>query len=270
MAEEAAKPVMTAQDVFSSAEKDGQDAYDAIAKYANDPDTDPDERAKAITMFGKNPWARADISGAKRLNDMSAGKKLANEFIADGTLGRMQEGRSTEVADLIAERRKAYEASPTGGLQDEELQAYRDQAVGNINKTSETARRRLSGIQANTGVRGATAATQQMSAINAGNQERTTFERDLFLKQREALQQDRAEQSTRFSALESSIESARSNEEATQKFNLEQVAKEKFGQISTALSFAGLGAMDRGAQGAISAQIQAAEAAKPPAKKGLF
>ena len=260
----------TSSQVFTDAEKSGTDAYDAIAKFANDPDTDPEERANAISQFGKNPWARADISGAKRLQDMSAGKKLANEFISDGTLGRMQEGRSSEVSDLIAERRKAYEASPTGGLQDEELQAYRDQAVGNINKTSETARRRLAGVQAQTGVRGATAATQQMSAINAGNAERTTFERDLFLKQRDALSQDRSEQAMRLTALESSVSAARSNEESTQKFNLEQIAKEKFGQISTALSFAGLGSADRGANAAISAQIQAAEASKPVKSKGLF
>jgi hypothetical protein len=201
---------------------------------------------------------------------MSAGKKLAKEFISDGSLGRMQEGRSQEISDLIAERRKAYEASPTGGLSAEELQAQRDQAVNNINRTSETARRRLAGAQAQTGVRGATAASQQMSAIQAGNTERTNFERDLFLRQREALQQDRAEQATRLSALESSVSAARANEEATIKFNLEQAAREKFGQLSTALSYAGLGSQDRASEAAITAQIKAAEAAKPQQSGGLL
>ena len=244
--------------------------YNELTKFINDPTTTYDARAEAMKRRLANPWAQGDINAGKRLQDIAAGRKVGEDYIADGSLGRLQEGRSTEVSDLIAERRKAYEAAPPGGLQDEELQAYRDQAVGNINKTSETARRRLAGVQAQTGVTGATAATQQMSAINAGNAERATFERDLFLRQREAMQQDRSEQAVRLTALESSVGAARTNEESTQKFNLEQAAKEKFGQISTALSFAGLGSTDRATEAAIKSQIQAAEASKPQASGGLL
>lgn len=252
--------------------KGGGGGYDyaALTTLINDPNTTYEEREEAMRARSANPWAQGDISAGKRLQDMSAGKKLANEYIADGSLGRMQEGRSSEISGLIAERRKAYDNSPQGGLQAEELQAYRDQAVNNINRTSETARRRLAGVQAQTGVSGATAATQQMSAINAGNAERTTFERDLFLRQREALQQDRSEQAIRLTALESSVGAARANEEATQKFNLEQVAREKFGQLSTALSYAGLGATDRASASAIQSQFAAADAARPVASGGLL
>lgn len=251
--------------------------YVTLKEIAGDPTASQAQRDDAINKINAKTRAGESagqvdpfLTSANRLKDIQSGAMIGQQFIGDGSLGRLQEGRSSEIANLIAERQKAYDTAPTEGLNAKELQAYRDQAVTNINRTTETARRRLAGAQATQGVRGATAVNQQQAAINQGNTERTNFERDLFLKQREALQQDRAEQATRLTALESSVSAARANEEATLKFNLEQTAREKFGQLSTALSFAGLGSTERASQLAAASTEAAAQAAKAPSSGGLL
>lgn len=101
-------------------------------------------------------------------------------------LNMIRQGTSSEVADIIA-RRKANLAGMTG----EEQQAQRAIQKEQIDKQTETARRRLSAIQSSQGLRGGTAATQQSQVLQAGVKTRAEFERDLFLSnlqmKREAL-----------------------------------------------------------------------------------
>jgi hypothetical protein len=244
--------------------------YSSLTTIINDPDTTPEEREKAMQARAQNPWASGSIEGGKRLQDIAAGKRIAQDFIPEGSLGRLEEGRSQEIQDLINARRQQFDKENQGeGFSRPELQAQQDVATRNIQRQGQLAQRALRAQQARSGVGGGTALAQQQRAMADTSTQQREFQRDLLLRQRQAIQEDRDRQASRLGALETSVSQARANETAVRQFNLDQAARERFGQLSTALTFAGLGSQERGSQSAIEAQLEAARVSQP-AKGGLL
>ena len=191
--------------------------------------------------------------------DLTAGEALGKQFIQTGSLGsidtRFAEAPSADMADIIARRRAALT-----GMSSEEQTLRREQAVGEIDRSTETQRRRLQAIQGASGVRGDSASMQQAQVLMEGGRTRGNFERDLYIQneqmKREAL-----------GAFEGSITLSERNTMERQaanieldKFNLQQRAQEKFGQISTALGYSQILQADRSAKLAADAQRAAAAA----------
>jgi len=180
--------------------------------------------------------------------DIERGRQFALREVAPGSLGRVEEGISTDIQDVIKRRREGL-----SGLSSEELQGERDVAAQNIARAGETQRRRQQATQAATGVRGATAGAQLGDVAGQAIQQRKEFERDLFLRQadvkRQALQQ-----------FEASVTGSEATTLAKQQFNLQQAANEKFAVLSTGLGFAQLGVTERSAAAAAESQRQASAA----------
>lgn len=210
----------------------------------------------------------------------ASGLEKGKEVIGEGSLGRistdvgkvdkrLDESRSTDVQDIIERRRKAL-----AGLSPEEMSAQKGQAAEQFGRNEETNRRRLASVQAGLGVRGDTAATQQSQQLSAGQQQRTNFERDMLLANRQI-------QDVALNAFEGSVRGAESSEQNArlgnvgieqfnlgqqlkqrelEKFNLEQAAKERFGQISVAFGMSQMASAETAGDKAIAAQYAAAAA----------
>lgn len=204
----------------------------------------------------------------------------------------LRQGRSSDIADIIARRRAAL-----GGFTGEETEQRRARAGQEIARQTQGQRRQIAALQAAQGVRGATAASQQIGALQQGIQTRAEFERDLFLANEEAKR-------SALSAFEQSVTSAERSEFERQaagaelqkfnilqrsqaqqfnlgqelrekelqrqnlqaaaeqeRFNLQQQAKERFGQVQTGLGFASLVAGEEASDKALAAQQAAASAA---------
>lgn len=192
--------------------------------------------------------------------DLDLGKDLGQELIGTGSLGRLEEGqfaqeRSADVKDIIERRRAALD-----GMSAQEQRVRRDEAGQEINRNVETQRRRLQAIQASQGLRGATAAAQQTQVLLGGIQQRGAFERALFLENEAAKRQAlNSFETSVIGAEQREAENLAANLEL-QRFNLQQAAQERFGQISTALGFSDLVQKDRAAEMAAEAQRAAAAA----------
>lgn len=180
---------------------------------------------------------------AARNKDLEAGRARGQEMFAQGSLGRVEEGRAKEIADIIAERQKRSK-----GYTPEELQAYREQNQKEIQRTGQSAQRQQQMALARSGVRGAAAAAQQAALLKAQQGQMAQNERDLYLNQIQ--RRDAALQ-----ALEGSTNTARQEELQRQTFNFGQLGKEKSLQLATELGYGGLGAGERSA----IMQSQAAE-----------
>lgn len=229
----------------------------------------------------------------KQKTRLQEGVKLGQELVGAGSLGRaktgtdleridtdaVRQGRSAEVAEIIARRREAL-----SGMSGAESQAQRDIAANQIGRQTETTRRQLQAIQARTGVRGGTASQQQLQAILEGQRSRSEFERDLFLQneqiKREALNRfessvtsaeasEAQRQLSRAELLKFNIDQQareRQLEAEQERFNLQQAAREQAAQLGVGTAFAGLLAGQEASERAAAAQ-QAAAAARPSGGK---
>lgn len=211
-----------------------------------DPTTGATVSSPGLTSQGPGGSRRERIRG-----DIQAGIGLGKEIIGEGSLGRQTEtgqvstklgrattrdvteglgrtttqfrqGRSSEIADILARRKENLQ-----GLGRQELQAERDRAGQEISRQSESQRRQLAAIQARTGVRGGTAAAQQLGAISAGAQTRANFERDLFLKNEQIKREALGQFETSVSAAEQSEFGRRAAGAELEKFNLGQQFRER-------------------------------------------
>jgi superfamily I DNA and/or RNA helicase len=208
------------------------------------------------------------------------GKKLVGDLGRLETgLGRVEsrieEGRTADIQDIIAQRR-----AQLGGFTDEETRIQRARAEESIARTEETQRRRLQAIQNIAGVRGATGAAQQLQVLQEGQRARTAFERDLILA-------NRAEQQRTLGLLEQSIQAAEASEQSRrsqniqieqfnlqqqlqekelERFNLAQAARERFGAISFAFGKEGIDVARESATLAAEAQRASAAAASGSSK----
>lgn len=235
--------------------------------------------------------------------DIASGVELGKELIADKSLGRIDTGlgrvdaelgrvkegqfkaeRSEDIEDVIKRRREAL-----SGLSGTEQQTRRDIALGEIGRSEQLQQRQLQAIQSQTGVRGGTAAAQQIDLLRQSNIARANFERDLFLQNEQIKRQALTDFERSVTAAEATeAERTAANVQLTQfnlaqqlrerelsqfnleqqraereleKFNLQQTARERFGQLSVGLGVASLVQGDVASQRAVEAQKAAAAAA---------
>lgn len=181
---------------------------------------------------------------AGREQDMQAGRRRGEELFGNQALGRVREGRSTDVNDIIARRRANLE-----GFTPTEMNDMRVNQMGSMLQTNQGLSRQLAAQQARSGVRGATAAAQQMGLANDLTKQQGALERQLFLDNINARRQG-------LDAFESSIGQAEASDLARQQYNQQQKQRELMGILGAELGFAGLGASDRAAaaQNAIAQQ----------------
>ena len=231
---------------------------------------------------------KGQAAATQTMANIERGREVAQQFIQEGSLGRLedsiktgrlkegqfQEGKSEDIADIIARRREAL-----SGLSGEEQRARRDIALQEIGRSEQLQQRQAQSIQAQQGVRGGVAAAQQLQILQEGLMARSQFERDLFLEnervKREALDSFErsvsASEATEMERKAANIQLSQFNiqqqlvqdqlERERVQFNMQQAAKERFGQAGTALGFAQLVQSDVAGDKAIAAQQAAAAAA---------
>jgi hypothetical protein len=156
-------------------------------------------------------WTPSSSGQASLLSDVMAGQTWGKSIIGEGSLGRSDEE----------------------GLTGPEQAAARNQAYQRIQGATATNLRALKAAQGGQGIRGATAASQQMGVQAEGAQQKMGFEQDLLLQNR-------------------------SIQEESKRFNLQQAAAEKYAQVGAGMGFAQIGAAQRGANINASAQVAAA------------
>ena len=168
--------------------------------------------------------------------DIVKGQETIGKEFAEGKLGRLDAGRSTEMTDIIAKKKAGL-----GGITAEENQALRDRGVQGIQRGTQTALRQLRGFQGASGVRGGGAVTQQAGILKSGIQSQANVERDLLLKNIDAKR-------TALSDYEASVTGAEATEQERSLFNINQVNRETFGRLSSGLGYAQLGVADRASE----------------------
>lgn len=179
--------------------------------------------------------------------DGRRGKQFAQSELG---LGEGSLGRAKRVAQVDTGRLQDL----SQGLSAEELQATRDQAKGEINRSTQLQNRRLQALQSQQGIRGATAGAQQLGIMQQGEDRKADFERDLFLKDRD----------TRVQGVNNLLQAQQFNQQQLQeqeRFNLAQAAQEKYDLAQAALSFTQMGINQRQAEKATQAQERAAASA---------
>ena len=193
--------------------------------------------------------------------DILAGQELGKELIPTGSLGRVDEGAirtdiSSDVQEILRRRREGLDT----GLSTGEQNIQRDRAGQEINRAVETQRRSLQALQSRLGVRGGTAAAQQVQTLQSGIQARGEFERDLFLEN----ERIKRENLDKFEGAVSRAEQDQLGRQLAQidlqKFNLQQAAQERFGQVGASLGFAQFSQAEIAAEKGAAAQVAAARA----------
>lgn len=216
------------------------------------------EAQQAQQQEERNKYASA-YSDAKsgRDQDFAEGKQRGQELFGDNSLGRVDAGRRTETADLLA-RQKAM----ASGYTPEEQEALRSQNVQTIQGGTQANLRQLKSAQAQNGVHGATATNQQARTLLAGNQQLANSERDLFAKNA-----DVSRASTQ--SYSDALNKAQGDETNRAQFNIGQTQREKYGQLTTEFGYASLGSADRAAvMQKIVGEQQAQAAANSSANQG--
>lgn len=145
----------------------------------------------------------------------------------DESLGRVKEDQysteqSADTQDILRRRREAL-----SGVDSAAAMADRAKASEAFGSSEETTRRRLAGIQANTGVRGDTAATQQAGALYQGLQARAGYERDLVIANTQLRAQALSSYEQSVQSAESAQNQARFQNIALSQYNLGQQLQER-------------------------------------------
>lgn len=212
---------------------------------------------------------------ANRENYMRKGRALGQELFGHGTLPRINENRTQEMADLLAGRRATadYAGSRSAGTQDvldrryaglggyssPEYGALRQRAYEGFQNQVATGKRDLLRSQAANRVSGDAATAGLKRYMDTANAEAARAERDIMLA-------DINERQNRLGAYEQSLGSAEGNEWARQmqandalqqltqgieadelarqQYNNQQFQREKAGQLQAMLGYAGIGAGD--------------------------
>ena len=171
----------------------------------------------------------------QRNDDLASGEARGNQIFGAGSMGRVDADRSGEVNNIINQRQQQAQ-----GFSKEEQNAMRDQNLGSINQSQAGAMRQMKIQQAQSGARGALAANQRSKLLSDGQGQMVGAERDLFLKNIDARRSG-------LDSLEKTTAGARADELGRQQFNIDQTNREKMGQLTTQLGYAGLGAGERAA-----------------------
>jgi len=190
-------------------EKRRKAAFADGAAQRNEARTNQVQQQQRQSEFDK----RIAAAEAARKQDISRGRELAGEVIGDG-LSRLEEGRASEVSDIIGRRKAIADtagqrstdienvlaarrqglAEPEAlsrvadlreqgleGFSREELAGLESQRLGGIGRSEQTALRQLRGLQGAAGIRGGLAGAQQADILQGGAQQRAQLAQDLFL-----------------------------------------------------------------------------------------
>lgn len=270
-----------------------------------------DEDARAAAAKKKaDEEAAAAAAEARRLDlikqaeqaraaDIAKGRARGEELFGNQALGRVQQDRAAEIADLINQRKQqaasagarssdvadiiARRKSGLEGLNAEENAAFRSQAQNAIGQEEQGALRALKASQGSSGVRGGVASAQQAMALKNFADQRAKAEQELFLRNiaekqnrlgaleqsvtgAEAAEFGRGQQAQ--SALEAATERARADELARNQFNLNQLAREKLGILGAETGYAQLGGGDRSGAAQQVAAEQGQKTMEALAQKG--
>lgn len=194
---------------------------------------------------------------AGREADLAKGRGRGQELFGEGKLGRVNEQRSGDIADVVARRKEFLQ-----GYTPEEMQAMRDQNMKSLQRNQAGQARQLQAQQAASGVRGATSAAQQMALQKSGMEQARGMEQDLFQKNADLKRQALGQ-------FETSVTGAEANELARQQYNQGQKNKELQAQLATEFGYAQLGSADRAAAAQqASAMYQADAQRKAAAEQG--
>ncbi len=210
---------------------------------------------KALGLGGSTGGAvkipKVDIAATTKTlkGDIAAGQEIFGGDFAEGKLGRLQEGPSGDVQDIIARRKAGL-----GGLSAEENQAIRERGSQSIDRSTQSSLRQLRGLQGATGQRGGSALASQSRILQAGQGAKANVERDLAIQNVDVKRQA-------LGAAEGSILGAEAQTRENELFNIRQKNKEATGRQTAGLSFAQLAATERGSQRGVGiAQANAAAA----------
>ena len=195
-----------------------------------------------------------------RDQDLAQGRLRGEQIFGEGSLGRVAEGNSQDVADIIAARKANLQ-----GYTPEEMATLRNQADDEIGKTMGMALRTAKGAQNQAGLNSGIAAGQNTQIAKAAIQAKAQAEQGLLLDQ---ISKRRAA----LDSLSGEVANAEKLNLTKQQYNQEQANKEKIGGLTTEFGYAGLGAADRsGVMQQVVGQAQAdamkAQAAKQGGKK---
>ncbi len=163
------------------------------------------------------------------------GKGLADQFYSPGSLGRLDEGRSKDLAMALSRMRSGLE-----GYTSPEYSAMREAMSQGINQNLQTGlaeQRRAQGISR---TRGASSAAQAANLNRAAIQDKANVERDLFV-------QGAREKDTRLQNYLNSLSGVERDEYGRKAYNLGQQGAEVAGRAGTTLG--GLGAYYGGVLG---------------------
>lgn len=179
------------------------------------------------------------------------GQQRGQELFGNNALGRINDQRSADVGDLLARYKQNL-----NGFTQEEQNAYRDDNIRNLQQQTGGQLRQLRAQQGNMGVRGPAALAQQNALRNSAAGAAAQNERDLFLKNADLKRAS-------LDKYGGQLTQAEANEKAAQQFNLAQLAKEKYGMLSSELGNQSLAAGNyAGGQSQIANQDALAAALK--------
>lgn len=160
--------------------------------------------------------------------DMAKGRARGQELFGTPFVQASQGERSQDMASVIAARKAGMQ-----GYSAPETNALRDQMQQGVSRQEATTMRQLRGSQAQSGVRGALAATQQAQVLQEMGKQRAQAEREIFI-------QNMAQKQTGLDKFEQSLRGAETEE-------IQRYGQRQTGKLGTEMGYAQMGAADRAA-----------------------
>lgn len=220
------------------------------------------------------------VSAQKRFEDIRKQQELdrqaaqpqAQEIFGEGTLGRVEEGRSQEISDVIAQRQQQLSGGAQGldesiarrqqtistGGQDPAFKQIEDAARRAQDVQTQTSLRQLRGDLGSQGVRGGINIQQQLGTLGGANLAESQLQAQLAQARLgrvsgaesalEGLQGQRiGQQAQALGAQEQSIQSARADEAGRSDTNVQRALQERLGRVQLTESRAQAGTTERAA-----------------------
>ena len=229
----------------------------------------PGNTAAPLTSAQMDPSSA--LAEANSAGGIQQALPVAQNLVQTGSLGRIDASQINTAPSAAMQSVLQQEAANTNGYTPQALQQMTDQQTMIQNQQTQQSSRALQDAQNNSGVRGATAANQQMQVQLQGMQANANVAQNVFL-------QNQQQKLTNLNTYSASVQAADAQTYAKQtagiqlqQFNLAQAAKEQSAQLSTAMSIAGMGASAVSAANAASAAVAAGNAgASSSGSGGLF
>lgn len=187
------------------------------------------------------------FGSAARQLDMMKGREQGQEIFKD-QLGRVQQGRSADMAAILGQRKQQAEQ----GLGAEAFQAAREQRLRSLGSNELRQQRNLAALQGRSGIRGGAAAGQLAELMGSQMRDRQSAEQQLLLA-------DAALKQGMLDKYANQLQGVEQEELGREKFNIGQKQKELFGELSTGLNEQAMGVAERtGVRQGEAAQAMAA------------